>query len=163
MLYLKYDLFHDLLKDMNFLVVTKNENTFLEDQSFYAGAIVPISQRKPHRDNSIQNGKWKISVDEYRYSFYPPFINAGAYVMSQHTMKTMYLATHFVKEFPFDDVYYGIVAKKCGIKLFDSRNFWRIPRILMGPDMKFTIAAHLKGERDQIENIWKQQVKLGHA
>ena len=136
----------------------------MEDQDFYAGAVVPIYHRTPHRNNSIENGKWKISIEEYKYNLYPPFINAGAYVMSQHTMKTMYLATHFVKKFPFDDVYYGIVAKKCGMKLFDSRNFRKpIRPIRMGSDMKFTIAAHLQEERHQVENIWKQQVKLGNA
>ena len=147
----------------SFLVVTKNENTFLEHENFYAGAVVPIYQRQPHRDNRIQNGKWKISVEEYEYNLYPPFINAGAYVMSQHTIKTMYLATHFVKDLPFDDVYYGIVAKKCGLKLFDSKNFKRNTRKRMGSDMKFAIAVHLKGERHEVENIWKQQVKLGNA
>ena len=68
--------------------------------------------------------------------------------MSRHTMKTMYLATHFVKLFTIDDVYYGIVAKKCGIKLFSSNNFLVNPKMFMESDKKFVIAAHLRGNFD---------------
>ena len=89
--------------------------------------------------------------------------------MSRHTMKTMYLASHFVKQFIFDDVYYGIVAKKCGIKPFISANFFEEPGIFMGPDKKsvvaahLKIAAHLKGNLNNLENVWKEQVKLENA
>ena len=83
--------------------------------------------------------------------------------MSRHTMKTMYLATHFVKQFIFDDVYYGIVAKKCGIKPFSSTNFLEDPGIFMRSDKKFVIAAHLKGNLNNVENVWKEQVKLENA
>lgn len=73
-------------------------------------------------------------------------------------MKTMYLAAHFVKQFIFDDVYYGIVAKKCGIKPFSSTNFLENPDMFMGSDKKFVIAAHLKGNLSNLENVWKEQV-----
>ena len=139
----------------------------LEDQELFAGNVIP--RPKPLRDNRVQNGKWKISIKEYNYNYYPPYISAGAYVMSRRTIKTMYLATHFVKQFIFDDVYHGIVAKRCGIKLFSSNNFLVSPEIFMKSNKKFVIAAHLgatahlRGNLDQAENIWKEQVKLGNA
>ena len=133
----------------------------LEDQELFAGFVT--LRPKPFRNNRVENGKWKISIEEYNYNYYPPYISAGAYVMSRHTVKTMYLATHFVKRFIFDDVYHGIVAKKCGIKLFSSANFLVNPKTFMESSKKFVIAAHLRGNFDQIENIWKDQVKLGNA
>ena len=128
----------------------------MEDQELFAGRVSPD-------DKPFRRGKWKISLEEYSYSTYPPFINAGAYVMSRHTMKTMYFASHFVKRFIFDDVYYGIVAKKSGIKLFNSTHFLNDPKLFLASDKKFVIAAHLRGNFDQIENVWKQQVKAGNA
>ena len=78
-------------------------------------------------------------------------------------MKTMYLATHFVKLFTIDDVYYGIVAKKCGIKLSNSSNFWVNDKLFMKSDKKFAIAAHLKGDFNKVENVWEEQVNLENA
>ena len=130
----------------------------LKDQTFFAGYV--STGHKPSRG---QNDKWKISIEEYNYNHYPPIIPAGAYVMSRHTIKTMYLATHFVKQFIFDDVYYGIVAKKCGIKFFSSNNFLVDPKMFMESNKKFVIAAHLKGNFVQAENVWKEQFKLGNA
>ena len=127
-----------------------------EDQEFFAGRVSPY--HKPFR-----KGKWKVSIEEYNYSSYPPFINAGAYVMSRRTIKKLYFASHFVKQFIFDDVYYGIVSKKCGIKLFNSTNFLANPKTFLESDKRFVIAAHLRGNFDQIENVWKQQVKVGNA
>ena len=83
--------------------------------------------------------------------------------MSRYTMKTMYLATHFVKQFIYDDVYYGIVAKMCGIKIFKSNNFMVNPHIFEQSDQKFVIAVHCRSNFWRVENVWKDQVKLGNA
>ena len=37
------------------------------------------------------------------------------------------------------------------------------PGIFMGSDKKFVIAAHLKGNLNNVENVWKEQVKLENA
>ena len=149
------------IKLYNFHTVSRNETVHFEDQELFAGYVCP--RAKPHRDNTVENGKWKISIEEYNYNYYPPFISAGAYVMSRYTMKTMYLATHFVKHFIFDDIYFGIVAKKCGIKLFKSNNFLVNPHIFYPSDKKFVIAAHLRSNLETVENLWRDQVKLGNA
>ena len=133
----------------------------LEEQELFAGFV--NTRSKPQRNKKVEKGKWKISIEEYNYNYYPPYISAGAYVMSRHTMKTMYLATNFVKRFIFDDVYLGMVAKKCGINLFSSTNFLVNPKIFMESNKQFVIAAHLRGNFDQAENVWKEQVKLGNA
>ena len=130
----------------------------LEDQELFAGHVNTVDGRKAMRE-----GKWKVSIEEYSYSLYPQFINAGAYVMSRHTMRTIYFASHFVKRFIFDDVYYGIVSKKCGIKLFNSSNFGADTEKFLAGDKKFVIAAHLKGNFDKVNKIWQQQVKVGNA
>ena len=149
------------IKLYKFHAVTRIESVALEDQELFAGYIAP--RPKPHRDNRVQNGKWKVSIEEYNYNYYPPYIPAGAYVMSRHTIKTMYLATNFVKQFIFDDIYFGIVAKKCGIKLFKSNNFLVNRHKMDESNRKFVIAVHLGRNFEKIENVWKDQVKLGNA
>ena len=130
----------------------------LEDQELFAGHVNTVGGRKAMRE-----GKWKVSIKEYSYNLYPQFINAGAYVMSRHTMRTIYFASHFVKRFIFDDVYYGIVSKKCGIKLFNSKQFVNNPKLFLESDKKFVIAAHLMGNVGELETVWKEQVKVGNA
>ena len=125
----------------------------------FAGAVVhSVPQR-------AKSSKWFITVDEYEYNRFPPFINAGAYIMSRHTMKRIYLASHFVKIFRFDDVYLGIVAKKCGITLMNlcCEKFWRHIGLRSRTNLKSVIAAHLYFERKKLEDIWLQQVKLRNA
>ena len=130
----------------------------LEDQNLFAGHVNENKSRRANRE-----GKWKVSIEEYSYNLYPRFISGGAYVMSRHTMKTMYFASHFVKRFIYNDVYYGIVSKKCGIKLFNSKQFSVDTKAFLGSDKKFVIAAHLMGDVDEVENVWKEQVKVGNA
>ena len=125
----------------------------LEDQELFAGHVNSHNSLRANRE-----GKWKVSIKEYSYNIYPQFISGGAYVMSRHTMKTMYFASHFVKRFIFNDVYYGIVSKKCGIKLFNSKQFVNNPKLFLDSDKKFVIAAHLMGNVDELETVWKEQV-----
>lgn len=112
-------------------------------------------RRHPSRGES---NKWYIKIDEYEYNIYPPFINAGAYVMSQRTMKRMFLASRFVKMFRFDDVYLGILAKKCGIIPYSSKKFWVRRGPFSGTNMKSAIASHLYYEGHKLEDIWLHQV-----
>ena len=130
----------------------------MENKVFFAGAVV--AHQPPAREKS---NKWYIKIEEYEYNVYPPFVNAGAYVMSRHTMKRIFLASHYVKKFRFDDIYLGIIAKKCGIIPYRSKSFWRHRGPFSGTNMKSAIASHLFYERDKLEDIWLQQVKLGNA
>ena len=54
-------------------------------KDFYAGYVCNVP---PVRDRS---SKFFMGIDEYEYNMFPPFINAGAYVVSQKTMKTFSL------------------------------------------------------------------------
>ena len=140
----------------------------MDKEDLFAGAVFPNSPPQRNKSSKYGINKWFITVDEYEYNLFPPFINAGAYIMSRHTMKRIYLASHFVKMFRFDDVYLGIVAKKCGITLMTlcCEKFYKqyeLIRKKSGMNLKSVIAAHLYFEREKLEDIWLQQVKLGNA
>ena len=84
---------------------------------FYAGNV---QLGGPQRDKT---GKWYISEEEYPHALYPPFINAGAYVLSNLAVRKFYYASYFVKRFRFDDVYIGFIAWKLGTKCLNLHNF----------------------------------------
>ena len=127
------------------------------EKDLYAGFVCFVP---PVRDKS---SKFFITFEEYQYNMFPPFINAGAYVISNKTMKKLFLASHFVKLFRFDDVYMGILVKKCGITPFHSKRFWRFREDRSIEDMNFTIASHEFHNTKELEDIWLQQVKFGNA
>ncbi|XP_033735271.1 beta-1,3-galactosyltransferase brn-like [Pecten maximus] len=70
-----------------------------------------------HEDAPERNeyGKWFISYEDYPFNRYPPFISAGAMLISMHLLKDIQIAIPYTKNFPFDDVFLAIVVFKLGI------------------------------------------------
>ena len=129
-----------------------------EDVELYTGYVF---FPKPHRHKS---SKWYVSLQEYPYSRYPPYVAAGAYILSNAALKKFHRATYFVKKFRFDDVYLGIVAKKLGIVPFHCEEFWfyrKYPYKLN--DFRYTIASHEFSDPDEMERVWNQQKQAGNA
>ncbi|RWS29949.1 hypothetical protein B4U80_05135 [Leptotrombidium deliense] len=100
----------------------------------YAGFV----QRNvsPIRDRT---SKWYVSWQDYPYSVYPPFINAGAYLISQSALLDMYYASLYVKRFLFDDVYVSFLASKVSIEATHNDNFHRLS---MPANYSSVIASH---------------------
>ena len=137
--------------------IIRQTDLYSSEKDLYAGFVCFVP---PVRDKS---SKFFITFEEYQYNMFPPFINAGAYVISNKTMKKLFLASHFVKLFRFDDVYMGILVKKCGITPFHSKRFWRFREDRSIEDLNFTIASHEFHNTKELEDIWLQQVKFGNA
>ena len=123
----------------------------------YAGHVV---FDPPVRDKF---SKFFVSLDEYKYNRFPPFINAGAYVMSNKAVRKFYLASYFVKQFRFDDVYLGILAKKCYIKPYHSEYFVRFRDDSTIGGLNFTIASHEFWDTNELRNDWNIQKQFENA
>uniref|UniRef100_A0AC34RFM7 Hexosyltransferase n=1 Tax=Panagrolaimus sp. JU765 TaxID=591449 RepID=A0AC34RFM7_9BILA len=67
--------------------------------------------------------KHKISLDSYPFNKYPPYISAGAVLLTSQTIREFFLAIQYVQLFPFDDVFAGIIAYQLGISPQHSENF----------------------------------------
>ena len=63
-----------------------------------------------------KDDKWYISKTDYPHDIYPPFVRAGAMIMSVNVLRDFYAASNYVKHFVFDDVYFGLIAYKLNIK-----------------------------------------------
>lgn len=129
-----------------------------EDVELYAGFVF---FPKPHRHTF---SKWYISLEEYPYHKFPPYVSAGAYILSNVALKKFYYASYFIKKFRFDDVYLGIVAKKLNIEPFHSDEFWFYRKYPYNvKDFRYTIASHEFSDSHEMEKVWNQQKEAGNS
>ncbi|CAD6185750.1 unnamed protein product [Caenorhabditis auriculariae] len=64
-----------------------------------------------------------VSIEDYPFSRYPPYISAGAVLLSQATVETFFHLIPYVEEYSFDDVYAGILAKKAEVPVIHNPAF----------------------------------------
>ncbi|XP_069104558.1 uncharacterized protein [Argopecten irradians] len=67
---------------------------------------------RPYRN---RGERWFVTVQQYPFDVFPPYVGGGAYTVSADVAKKFYMAFPHVKYLNFDDVYLGIVARKIGI------------------------------------------------
>lgn len=153
------DYVHDRTDPHKSNAVSKNEEdefmpltTELErDEYLFAGYVFKSAPQR------FRSSKWRVSLDEYRWNRWPPYVTAGAYVLSNKTMKVLYIASLFVKHFRFDDIYLGIVAKKVGITPTHCPNFHFYKKKYSREDYRNVIASHGYGDHEELIRVWNEQ------
>ncbi|XP_031830401.1 beta-1,3-galactosyltransferase brn [Nomia melanderi] len=128
-----------------------------EDIRLYAGFVIISS---PHRHKS---SKWYVPLSEYPYHLWPPYITAGAYILSKEALLEMYYTSLYTKHFRFDDIYLGIVAKKADIEPFHCEEFHFSKKDYTKFNYKYVISSHGYGDPSELLNVWNEQKALGNA
>lgn len=128
------------------------------DLNLYAGYV--FANSAPMRLPWL---KWYISWDEYKYNMWPPYITAGAYIVSRRTLLDLYYASLFTQFLRFDDVFLGLVAQKAHIGLRHSSEFYFWKKKYTALGYKNVIASHGYSDPQELFSIWEEQKKLGHA
>ncbi|CEF63219.1 Beta-1,3-galactosyltransferase brn [Strongyloides ratti] len=90
----------------------------------------------------ITLAKHHISLSEYPFSRWPPYISAGAVLLTNTTLSEFYYASKYVKTFKFDDIYTGIIAYLLGITPIHNEKFAFWKSNAENDDFKITIAHH---------------------
>ncbi len=155
----KYFLFIDddfYLNPNQLMKFLKDEiSTEVYNDGLYGGFVFPDSSPMRHYIS-----KWYISLDEYPYHKFPPFVAAGCCILSRSSARLFYLGSRMIKKFRFDDVYMAILAKTIGIK---ARHYERINYYAptYDPTLYATevIAAH-DFNVQQLNEIWKELQSL---
>lgn len=155
------DYVHDKTEGRKSNAVSKNEedefiaqpSETVSDENLFAGYVFKSAPQR------FKTSKWRVSLDEYRWNKWPPYVTAGAYVLSNKSMKVMYIASLFVKHFRFDDIYLGIVAKKVGITPVHCPNFHFYKKKYSREDYRSVIASHGYGDHDELVRVWYEQNK----
>ncbi|KAG6442328.1 beta-1,3-galactosyltransferase brn isoform X1 [Manduca sexta] len=135
------------------MTYTDNDVTVATEDSnlIFAGYVFKSAPQR------FRSSKWRVSLEEYPWNRWPPYVTAGAYVVSNSAMKTMYVASLFVKHFRFDDIYLGIVAKKVGIKPTHCPMFHFYKKKYSKDAYSDVIASHGYSDHEELITVWNEQ------
>lgn len=128
-----------------------------DEIKFYAGYVFFSA---PHRHYT---SKWYVTLAEYPYHLWPPYVTAGAYIVSQEALLDMYYTSFYTKHFKFDDVYVGLLAKKANIEPFHSEHFYFYKNKYPATNYRFTVASHGYDDPEELVKVWREQKSLGNA
>lgn len=128
-----------------------------DDARLFAGFVFISS---PHRHKS---SKWYVSLKEYPYNLWPPYVTAGAYILSKEALLDMYYTSFYTKHFRFDDIFLGLVAKKAEIEPFHCEDFYFYKKEYTKYNYKYVIASHGYGDPNELLQVWNEQKALGNA
>ncbi|XP_076282787.1 beta-1,3-galactosyltransferase brn [Lasioglossum baleicum] len=128
-----------------------------EDIRLFAGFVIMSS---PHRHKT---SVWYVSLSEYPYHLWPPYITAGAYILSKEALLDMYYTSFYTKHFRFDDIYLGLLAKKADIEPFHCEEFHFYKKDYTRFNYKYVITSHGYGNPIELLNVWNEQKALGNA
>lgn len=128
------------------------------DAELFAGYVFENS--KPHRHF---HSKWYVSLQEYPFSRYPPYVTAGAFVLSNTALRKLYYASFYVKHFRFDDIYLSLLAKASNIMPVhcDEFHFYKKPYSIL--DYKYVVASHGYSDTNELLKVWNEQKSVGNA
>ncbi|XP_050497694.1 beta-1,3-galactosyltransferase brn [Diabrotica virgifera virgifera] len=132
-------------------------NDLDEDERLYSGYVF---QSPPHRHLT---SKWYVSLSEYPYHMWPPYVTAGAYILSKSALIDMYYSSFYVKHFRFDDIYLGLVAYKAKINPLHCDQFYFYKKFYSKFGFNFTVATHGYGDPKELVHMWNEQRSLGFA
>ncbi|XP_013169460.1 PREDICTED: beta-1,3-galactosyltransferase 1 [Papilio xuthus] len=125
-----------------------------QDGALLAGYVF---QSAPQR---FRSSKWRVSLEEYPWNRWPPYVTAGAYVVCNRAMRLLYAGSLFVKHFRFDDVYLGIVAKKVGVVPAHCPRFHFYKKTYSREGYRRVIASHGYADPRDLLTVWTEQNSL---
>ncbi|RVE49555.1 hypothetical protein evm_005783 [Chilo suppressalis] len=144
---------NNLLDHIQDTIVPPKQELNEKEKHVYTGYVFKSSPLR------LITSKWRVSLDEYPWDKWPPYITAGAYLVSNRSMKALYVASLFVKHFRFDDIYLGIVAKKVGIIPEHCEKFYFYKREYDKEGYRDVIASHGYSDHQELVRIWNEQNK----
>lgn len=150
------DLFHSALPTQRELLQVMDFE-LPEKVKLFSGNVFVSS---PHRHHS---SKWYVSLSEYPFHLWPPYVTAGAYIVSKEVLLSLYYGSLFTKHFRFDDIYLGIVAYKLHIEPLHSDEFYFYKKDYSVHNYQYVVASHGYGNPKELLKVWNEQKSIGNA
>lgn len=110
-----------------------------------------VSFGMPFRDSS---SKWYISVDDYPFDLWPPYLIGGTILTNMEVVKNISLAFPFTKIIRMEDTFIGIIAKLLSIKVVHNSGF--LPHYISGLKLKDKLSSPDYRSYNMIMEGWKQ-------
>ncbi|KAK8749458.1 hypothetical protein OTU49_015370 [Cherax quadricarinatus] len=167
-----------LFVDDDYYVSTRNMLRFLRDPANYPQYLEKyiVTAVNEYKENLYAGyvfensrpirwvfSKWYVSLDEYPYSEWPPYVTAGAYVLSRKSLEDLYFGSTYTYKFRFDDVFLGMAAKYAGIKPFHHKEFYFYRKLYDKEGYKWVIASHGFDDPNELQQVWSEQRSAGNA
>ncbi|XP_069128505.1 beta-1,3-galactosyltransferase brn-like [Argopecten irradians] len=141
--------------DDDFYVATDLVLEYLEGlpQDIYRSLFVGrLGHREPQR---CQDDKWFMSIKDYKFDLYPPFVSGGAVLMSMEFVKRLHIAIPYTKPFKFDDVFLAIVVYKLGVSPIHHPEIHITPVSYKDVDKFQTVLmSHGYGDPNELRTAW---------
>lgn len=119
-----------------------------------AGNVSPV------RSKHGEFAKWYVSVREYPYDRYPPFVNAGAMLMTLSFAQDLQIGIQFTKRFRFDDVFIGIVLYKMKSNMYFQKKFYAAKCEYDHKCFRKVLATHGYGDIEEMKMAWERHIEL---
>lgn len=108
--------------------------------------------------------KWYVSLAEYPFDMWPPYVTAGGYILARNTLHKLYTVGRNLPLFRFDDIFLGIVALKANIQVQHCHGFYVHRPTYKGPDSySEVIASHDFGDPVEMEKVWNECRSANYA
>nr|CAG4646310.1 EOG090X07IA [Macrothrix elegans] len=111
-----------------------------------------------------KSSKWYVSLEEYPFNMWPPYITAGAYALSRSALIDLYYGSYYTKYFRFDDIFLALVAQKANVKPMhcpEFHSYWK--KGYSKDEYRHVIASHGYDDPDELVRVWNEQKSLGYA
>jgi len=108
----------------------------------------------------IKNSAWYMSLEEYPYRFFPPYVSSGSFFLPMMTAERIYVAMQYTRILRFDDIFLGIVAWKLQTRLVHNPNiyFYQLPYDVFR--YRKVIAASGFDDQEFLYKTWREQMEL---
>lgn len=114
-----------------------------------------VNNQTPARRPVGEYAKWYIPYSEYPFTKYPPFVSAGAILMSMEFLTDVQIAIPYTQHFRFDDVFIGFVVYKLKVKPQQNDNFWVEKCTYTDPCFEEMLVSHEYTDPTEIRIAWE--------
>lgn len=114
---------------------------------------------KESRPRRFLHDRWFISIADYPYDRYPPYVTAGCFLMTRSNANLFYLASNYIRLFRFDDVYIGLLAYSMSIDILENNHLFSSYSSSSSSNI---LRKHHQNKRNFIENLsqWWNSFRL---
>jgi len=107
-------------------------------------------------------GKWKLTQDEFPFSYFPPYESGSAYVITGDLIHELFVTAEYVPHIFVDDVYVtGILGRILGVNHVKHSGFafWHSKPPSLCDIVRDRVVAGTKMTPTMLRNMWKQLPK----
>ncbi|CAF2519917.1 unnamed protein product [Rotaria sp. Silwood2] len=95
------------------------EMTTYERRTFITGEL--IEKSRPRR---FINDRWYVSLIDYPYDIYPPYISTECFLMTRYNARLYYISSKYTRLFYFDHIYMGLLAYSMSTNLIKNNQLF---------------------------------------